>query len=414
MSKIHLENKLEKYLRDILVSGMVSAHQDIHIVEKWKDFIKTLKISEDPFKMSKNKYKARLYYVGVKYKILINLNAFAKLFKINVLNMFKTEHTSEEYVAKDAGKQDMVIQVKTDIPEDDIMPEELYKEFSKHVSVPVSFKRTRIFNKELKKIYKKLCRKNPFSFNYQLLALKELAWHSYVLENYDPKAVVVYANERNLFSPILKDFYEKNNKEFISFMHGTDLFHLIKVFSSFSRYYVWDEDYIQMYKNELFYNINQYIVYSPKKNNYSFEEKSHYEKDITYYISGHTDETHKKIVELIKILKEKNINLTVRPHPRREFDLNIYNKDDLEDLSVDIVDSMDNTEYILGVATTVVEQGFFAGKKILIDDEEFYLLKTRKFLMLSKINNNQVMLLSDYLRGRGIEPKDLFNENTTT
>lgn len=417
MSKNKYGNRLEKYLRDTMVEGMVLANQDLNIVDKWKDFIKTLPVSEDPFMLSKNRYKARMYYVGFSYKFLINFNAFFKLMKIKTLktinSMFKKDYkNSEEYNIKNTKKQDMIIQARDDMSIDDIFPEELYKEFPQYATVPVSFSRTYIFNKDLKKLYKELCRKNPFSFNYQLLALKELALHSYTLENYDPRAVIVYANERNLFSPILKDFYERNGKEFISFMHGTLLFQLITVFSAFSRYYIWDKEYIKMFKEDLHFDVNEYIVHTPKKNSYSFGNKNSYDKDITYYISGHTDKSHKRIAKLIELLKEKNIKLVVRPHPRREFDQNIYNKEDLENLDVDIFESMDNSEYILGVVTTVIEQAYFGGKKTILDDltnkEEFHLLQEKKYLMLTKVDNKRIILLSQYLKDKGIDIEELF------
>lgn len=411
MSKGYNVNKIENYLRDIFVDGLVSANQDLDIANKWSEFLNSLEKTNNPYKNSKNKYRARMYYVGYKYIFLSNFNAFFKLINIYTKNLlekiFKANYkTSKGYMAEDAGDLDMVVQERDDMPLYDIFPEELYKEFPNYVKVPVEFTRTHILNKELKRTYRKLCRKNILSFNYKLMALKELALHSYIVENYNPKAVIVYANERNLFSPILKEYYENNNKEFISFMHGTDLLHLIKAFTAFSRYYVWDNGYIEMYKDDLYFDVNQYIKYTPIKNSYSFKEKDKYLKDITYYISGHTDDAHRRIAKLIKILFNKGIKLIVRPHPRRKFNQSIYNKEDLEDLNINIEESIDNSEYILGVASTVIEQAYYGGKKIILDDvtnrEEFKTLEVRKFLMLSKLGDDKIILLSEYLRKIGI------------
>ena len=214
-NKKNKENKIDEYIAKLTKENFLDKYTNPPDVEEWKNFIKSLPQKDDPFVQSLNKYKCRMYYFNFSYIFLVNIVAFLKLLKIRFTNLFiksSKNKIKDIYSTKDAGKYDMVIQKRKDLDIDDVFPLELYDEFPNYIIVPANHDRTLIFNEDLNKAYKELVRRNFFRFNYRLLALKELALHSYLLENYNPKATVVYINERNVLGPILKIFM-KNKEE---------------------------------------------------------------------------------------------------------------------------------------------------------------------------------------------------------
>lgn len=416
MKRENKESRLDAYIRKLTRASLLKKYNVPPDVKEWKSFIKDLPQSEDPIIQSRNKYKCRMNYFSLSYIFLVNIVAFFRLIKISISNVFlklSKKKIEEIYIAKDAKKYDMVIQRRKDLDINDVFPMDLYDEFPNYIIIPANHDRTLIFNKDLKKAYKELARRNPFRFNYRILALKELALHSYLLENYNPKAIVVYINERNTLGPILKYVYEKQGREFIGFMHGTDLFHLIKSYMAFSRYYIWDKNYISMYKNDMNCIIDKYIVYTPGKNSYIFKEKDSYKKNLTYYVSTQGDKEQRVLSKFVKELEKKNINMIVRPHPRLDFNENLFDRKNIESPEVDIESSINNSEYVVGVSTTVIEQAYYGGKKILIDDisnkDTYKSLFDRKYLMISKIGEEKVQLFSKYLKNVGINLEDLYN-----
>ena len=395
------EGIIDSYIRKKTVEVFMN-FEKVPNVSDWKRHIESLPISEDPFVRTLNKYKCRMFYFNFTYKIMVNLGSFLSLFKIHVLNFFELifKKNKNNYISEDLDDYDMII-IKREVNIDDVFPEELFEEYPKYKIIESRHDRTMIYNKEMKSAYKKLARKNPFRFHLKLLALRELALHSYVLENYNPKATVVYINERNVLGPIIKNVYECMNKEFIGFMHGTDLLHLVKAYMAFSRYYIWDEEYIDMYVNDMKCDIAKYIVYKPEKLKYQYSKKAKYGKDLTYYLSATSNEALEKLAKITEELKLKQIKIKFRAHPRvpeLEKIKRIIGEENFEDSAMDIIDSIDNTKYVVGLSTTVMEQAFYGNKEIILDDltdkEMFNNLVDRKYLMLKK----EHILFSEFLK----------------
>lgn len=396
--------KFANYKRRLTLNAIANFDKEPPKVEEWETFLDSLPKEKDMFTLSLNKYKCRMYYFDWKYKVIANIGAFFELFKIHISSLLNKENKNNDDKEKNKEKLDMLV-LEREVDPEDVFPNELYKEFPNNKKIETKHNSTIIKDEDLKTAYKTLARKNLFKFEYKLLALKELALHSDILSKYDFKAVVVYINERNSFSPILKEIYEKKNKEFISFMHGENLFQLIKSYMSFTRYYIWDKDQIDMFKNDMHCNIDKYVHYVPRKLSRKYELKNKYEKDLTYYISATSKKALANLAEITENLKTKGKKLVVRAHPRMtdmEHLKSIFNDENIESFDVKTPDSIENSEYIVGTATTVVTEAFYGGKKILIDDvtdrEEFESLKSRKYLMLEKLKDPNVKLFSKYLK----------------
>ena len=221
-----------------------------------------------------------------------------------------------------------------------------------------------------------------------------IATHSHILLNYNPESVFVYINERNIASPILTKMYEDEGRSFCSFMHGEYALQLIMAFMSFSKYYVWDKSYIEMFKEDLRCNIGEYIVYTPKK----LQKKWHLEDTIptyfcTYYFSGESKESVIKVAEALIRLNNHGKRCSVRLHPRyllhkklledtiAETDISIENAYELS-----IKDSLARTKYVVSLKSTVFDD--------ISDKEHFDILSMQKFNVFNKPH----LLFSELIR----------------
>ncbi len=409
------EGKLAKYFKEENIKAIKYYSKDKETVIKWKEFLSKLDKSGDAYAMSLNKYKCRMVLFSNKYIVLRNLYCMLDLIKISFIDILKSIFNKNKDFVEEQKSVDMVIQIRDDLPITDVFPESLYKEFPNYEEVKASFEKTTIQNKALKEAYKKLSRKNFFRFHYRYLARREFALHSYIIEKYNPKMLAVYINERNVFSPILKEVYENEKREIINFMHGTNVFAIQNAFMSFSRLYIWDKGYIDMFENDLFCNIGKYEVYLPGKLQYNLKLRDKYDKDLTYYLSGQEVNSQKVLFDIAQKLRAQNIKLYIRPHPRVAMPEGVYPEDEetynkyIEATSKDLKESIEQSEYIVGMNSTVLEQAYYANKKILVDDvtskTEFESLKSRKYLMINKIYDDKettIDFLSTYLKKHGI------------
>lgn len=224
----------------------------------------------------------------------------------------------------------------------------------------------------------------------------ELATHSHILINYNPEVVFVYINERNIASPVLTSMYENESRELCSFMHGEYPLQLIMAFMSFSKYYVWDDSYINMFRNDLRCQIKEYVVYTPKK----LRKKWDLENNVptyfcTYYFSGESEESVIKVAEALLKFHKKGKQCSVRPHPRdllhRKLLEETFKGTDIcieNALEFPLKDSLGRTEYVVGLQSTVLSEAFIEGKQIVLDDfsdgEHFDILQMQKFNVLNK------------------------------
>lgn len=409
-----IKKKINDYFKQENIKAIKDYPKDKETVLKWEAFLDNLSKSKNPYIMSLNKYKCRMELFSNKYIIFKNFYSMFELISMSFKSFFnKLKNDNIQDDKKESV--DMVIQIRKDLGIHDIFPEKLYNEFPNYKEEMADFTRIDIKHKGLIKAYRKLRIKNFFRFQYRVMARREFALHSYILEKYNPKMVAVYINERNVFSSILKSVYEEEDREIANIMHGTNLFSVQNSFMSFSRMYIWDKGYKDMFQNRMYCDVGKYIVYRPDKLTYKFEIKDEYEKDLTYFLSGQDADSQKKLFEITKLLRAKNLRLMVRPHPRVKLIDGIYPEDEeifneYIETNVDLKTSLEESEYIVGMNSTVIEEAYYADKKILIDDvtskEEYESLRSRGYLMIDKIYDEQetnISFFSDYLKALGIE-----------
>lgn len=386
------------------VIGNIKEMDDEPDVDQWLRFLDSLPPAKDYVDESFNKYRCRSFHFP-SYKRMI-LNAFfAPLAMMSYLYMLKPRPRLPQH-----PDSKLLIERKADVDYLDILPAELVKSYA--VVDEVLDTRARKENvrialtPEAVQIYIQVIRRHPFHFYYHFWIARELTKHCTYLATYNPSAIAVYVEERNIAGPILKQLYETTGRKYVSFMHGEYLLRLIQGYMAFSEYYIWDAEYQRMFSETLHCHIKRYILYKPDK----LRKKYNFDGIIptytcTYYFSAESKESIRKLSEIFAILEESGKKCKVRPHPRysqweviREF----FSEDQIEDPKrVSIEKSLSDTRYVVGLATTVLAEGFYEGKEIVVDDmtspAKYANLEKRNFVVLKRPH----ILLSELLQKEG-------------
>lgn len=368
------------------VIGDIKNTEEEPDVEEWERFLASLPKPKDVFEEAHNKYLCRLTYMPENKVRLLNAAAFFVL-AANLPGLM----TEKEPLPK-AGVKKLFLE-KRDVDYADVIPPEIpleYPDMAEEGETAASF---RNISKEALRLYKETVRRYPTEFYFHLYVLKELAKHSCYIKKYNPSATAVYVNERNAAGPILTYLYEKSGRKLISFMHGEYLLQMIQAYMNFSEFYVWDPMYIPMFRDDLRCNIRKYIVTTPKK----LTKKWHLENvtpDIycTYYFSGESTASVRKIAEIFRKMDSEGKRVLVRPHPRYshlELIAECFDPSMIEDPgTVTMEESLGRTRYAAGMHTTVLSEALVEGRMPVIDDmsdpAQFANLEKRKFVMLER------------------------------
>jgi hypothetical protein len=232
----------------------------------------------------------------------------------------------------------------------------------------------------------------------------KIGMYSAVIEKHKPKAIISYA-ESSFTSSILTKYCEDKGIEHISIMHGERIFNLKTSFFRFTKYYVWDEFYIEL-MTKLRCASNQYIVeVPPSVSGEVISNAKTPEYFMTYYLEAEGEDTLLLIRDALQTLQNNNKKCSIRIHPRGENGelvnriLGEFNLQTAKDTTLN--DSLANTQYVASVVSTVLFEGWFKGKKVIIDDycqKAYYeKLKELDYIMLTKPH----LLLSDILQNLG-------------
>ena len=368
-------------------------------VEKWILYLGKLSKTDDCIQNTKNKYDCRQFHFRTWKRIILEMASFPiMVYKIRLLfGNFKE--------LPKVQSNTLLIEKKLDVDYHDIIPEQLVQEYTNTIEVIAyreSKQQTEHLSREAIDILKPLIKKYWYHPYLIIWCTRELAKHSAYIEKFNPRSTVVYIEERNVATPLIKKLYEQTGRKFISFMHGEYLLRLIQGFMGFSEYYIWDKSYEDMFANTLKCDIDKYVLYKPgkleKKWNLEAIEPSIY---CTYYFSAESKESIKKISSIFKQIEALGKKCKVRPHPRySQWDYINENFPDemLENpKDVSIEESLGRTKYVVGLATTVLSEAYFEGRTVVIDDisskEKFDNLERRNFICLRRPH----FLLSDLL-----------------
>ena len=256
-------------------------------------------------------------------------------------------------------------------------------------------------NKEDKKILKYIIKRYPFSWFFILKNLIKIATYSYVIKNYNPN-VIISSCEYSFSSSLLTYYCEQKNIEHINIMHGEKIFDITDAYCRFSKFYIWDK-----YYRELFFSLKadktKYIIFNPYLLKIYKIKENKFENEIDYkfYLAIETKESLSNLKNIVEILLKYDKKVLIRPHPiytnqitlKKYFDTKMIEKND-----IDILLSLSNANNIVAVGSTVLYHAYMLDKNIIIDDltnkNRFYYFRNNKYIMFHK----KYKLLSDIMK----------------
>jgi hypothetical protein len=243
--------------------------------------------------------------------------------------------------------------------------------------------------------------------NFILKNIIKITYYSAICNKYRPSAVIV-SSEYSFTSSVLSLYLLKKGIEHINIMHGEKLYNIRDSFFRFSKCYVWDEHYIQLFK-KLFAYENQFEVSLNPHHEKLIKAKKYIVKEniIKFYWASekNTDEL-KYIKNRLNKLKQKGFKVIIRYHPlhKEYFNKNIliyFNNFIIEDPnSIDIYNSLFETNYVLASYSTVLLEANMMGRIVVINDYnkniqkleklEYILIKKGNFIPFSELVNKKI------------------------
>lgn len=357
-------------------------------VNRWKEIIKSQPMPKDGIDVAYNKHKCKMSYFPKASKLCMNL------FSLGALVLALPYIIRPKKLLSPANNNRLLLVRDRRIRPDDIFPQDLHTRFEAIDEIEQKDPSVGILCKQASQLFWKCVRRHPFSFWLNFLILKELSIHSRYLLNNDVKAAAMYAIESNVAFPVVTQLYEETGRSLICFMHGEYIWQMIHAYMKFTEYYVWDELYEDIFKNELNCQVGKYILYTPKKLTKKWDlENVNPEHFCTYYFSGESSESIRKIAGIFSEFQAKGLTCKVRPHPR----FVVHVKEIFESFEgieiempkeVSLQESLSKAEYVVGLASTVLSEASIEGRKIVVDDisnvEQYQSLKQRRAMVLSR------------------------------
>lgn len=229
---------------------------------------------------------------------------------------------------------------------------------------------------------KLISRRYPFAFYFRFKIMCRIANYSYIIQNYSP-SIIFCSAEYSYTSSVLTMYCEKRGVELDNVMHGEKIFNISDSFSRFTKFFVWDEFYIDLFML-LRASKTEYIVNPIKVQPMQIEFQ---EKHYTYYLQAQT-------LEQLKAIKDKfdsmNVDYLVRPHPVYSTNdvWKVFDENQIESNQINIWDSIQHAGHVVSVDSTVNYQAYLVGVEVVLDDisdPEYYAkLKENGYIMLQK------------------------------
>lgn len=357
-------------------------------VEEQKQFIGSLGIPHDDIDRSYKQYRCQNLYVPKWKSLMINIVfLFAPIF----LLLF---YLVKGFFVRKVSQKDAIASLKVEY---NYYAPELLEEYKVDDSVWGKCGSLKVgdlgfINKVLSKWFA-----SPYFVSKSIFLLAE---YSDMITKYSPSALLAHC-EFSFTSSLLTAYCESKGVEHINTMHGEKLFYIRDSFFRFSRCYVWDEHYVDLFtlmkaeESQFRICVPECLVFDCKR----FENIKYY-ADYKYYLAVFSEEELKQIISTLQQKVPTGKTFKLRPHPRYS-DVNMLmrfvSEDNIErPEDVTIQESISNCEFVIGSYTTVLNQAFFSGKTVVLDDVAYeeqqkklsemqYFLASQNTLHLSKI-----------------------------
>lgn len=238
---------------------------------------------------------------------------------------------------------------------------------------------------------RRLRKRYPLSWHFYLKAKIKVAKYRNAVERFHPRAIIVCA-EYSFTSSLLTAWCEEQEIEHIDVMHGEKLYDITDSFFRFHRCYIWDSYYATLF-TDLRVAPGQFRTEIPPSLKFPpNQEETEKSVDLTYYLGDETQEQLRKIFASLEALRARGMRVAVRPHPRYTDTALLHGLvenlevEDCKTMSVEA--SLRRTKAAASLYSTVLQQAFYNGVSVVIDDvtdpELYRLLREWRYIMLDK------------------------------
>lgn len=207
---------------------------------------------------------------------------------------------------------------------------------------------------------------------FSMKAAMKVAQYSQLIRWYSPKCIIAHL-EYSFSSSLLTAYCNKCGVRHINVMHGEKMFNIVDAFFSFDECYVWGEHYVNLF-TDLRAEGSQFRVAVPPSlciDTHRFYNSALW-SDYKYYLADFTEEEIKSIVSSMAFAHTQGKTVKYRFHPRydRTALINKYiAPTDIEDPhKVSIQESVSSCDVAVGSYSTVLNQAYCSGKKVILDD----------------------------------------------
>lgn len=282
---------------------------------------------------------------------------------------------------------------------EEIVPNELKQKYEKRVKEDLNQ-----YGFLLKKDFRfvlSIIKRYPFSPWFYFKIIFKIALYRRLINKYEPNAFIT-STEYSYTSSVLTRFCEDNGIQQINIMHGEKLFYIRDSFCRFHKFYIWDNYYCELFM-KLRANLTEYIVVKPEFNYTKSESSNTRHVDYKYYLGNENKETLELIQSLLLNLKNQNLNVKVRYHPRysnHSMIMEIFNPEFIEHPNdIDICNSIVESNNVISLYSTVLFQAYLLQTNVVLDDfsdrQKFNKLKNLGYIMLSKSDRRISKLLDN-------------------
>ncbi len=345
---------------------------------------------QDDIERSYSQYKCQMKLLNFGIVILYNFSSLFLLF-FYLIRFFFIRERRDQFEQADA------VFISNDLPHN-ILPNEINIDFPNIIYSKIldGF----LFTKYDLKFFFNLVKRHPFSWYFLFKCLIKIATYRFQINSYNPKAILTYS-EYSFTSSILTNYCESLHLSHINVMHGEKIYYIRDSFFRFTKFYVWDIFYINLFKKLRADKNIFYISVPPSlKFNINYGEAK-VKFDFKYFLAAENKKQLIVINNILSQLQQKGFIIAVRPHPRysnyNELKM-IFRNIKIENLNeVNIEESICTTKNAVALFSTVLNQCYWNNVNVVIDDISnilFYKkLKELNYFMLNKPHR----LLSEYL-----------------
>lgn len=362
----------------IIRSGFFGSKSQFAIdVDKSVRYLNSIKKPLDDIERSYAQYKCQCFLRRNMAIVLLNVGCFFVIIPYIIKGL----------LGKSSFKENKDIVYSISILDSRIIPSSLKREYPNEL-ITNEFDGVLLKTEDLGFIWRVYIR-HPLSFFFVLRIIIKISFYRYFIEEYHPKAIAINS-EFSSASSVMTAYCENVGISHFNIMHGEKLYFIRDSFFRFSRCYVWDE-----YYKDLFISLradnSQFIIEKPESVLFDVSKYKGKRQMIDYKYMLNGNSKLEEIAAALHKIRDKGFRVMVRPHPAYsniELVKHFFEEDEIEPCTVTIEESLSNSQNVISLYSTVLLQAYFSGITIVMDDlnyeKEYQKLKELKYILINK------------------------------